>query len=333
MEPKNNSENKEIEYHESITDPNELKILEDFKHSIATITNKKDKAVLNPFVLLDNDFLICFLRARKLNVQKATRMLLDYYHWKAKINLDDLYTNFVLKEKYRLQLLFPHGFHKYTKEGNPIYFQVMGKLNPDELFKIWTPEDLIKYSVRINESMEREYFKMCSKIKNKYVHGVFNLIDFRDIKTTSLLNKKLLTYLKESFRVCQDCYPEFLAGCFVINAGFAFRSFYSAVKLFLDVKTREKVKVYGENYREGLLDKVDADCLPTFWGGSCQCPEGCLFSNAGPWQKNEKEEIPEEILRGRNELNNYMINAKNSKTDNEEKIKNTGKEGINPDNL
>ena len=68
MEPKNNSENKEIEYHESITDPNELKILEDFKHSIATITNKKDKAVLNPFVLLDNDFLICFLRARKLNV-------------------------------------------------------------------------------------------------------------------------------------------------------------------------------------------------------------------------------------------------------------------------
>ncbi len=209
----------------------------------------------------------------------------------------------------------------------------MGKLNPDELFKIWTPEDLIKYSVRINESMEREYFKMCSKIKNKYVHGVFNLIDFRDIKTTSLLNKKLLTYLKESFRVCQDCYPEFLAGCFVINAGFAFRSFYSAVKLFLDVKTREKVKVYGENYRESLLDKVDADCLPTFWGGSCQCPEGCLFSNAGPWQKNEKEEIPEEILRGRNELNNYMINAKNSKTDNEEKIKDTGKEGINPDNL
>jgi len=333
MESKKGPEKKEIEYHESITDPNELKILEDFKFSISTITDKKDKAVLNPFVLLDNDFLICFLRARKLNVQKATRMLLDYYHWKAKINLDDLYKNFVFKEKYRLQILFPHGFHKYSKEGNPIYFQVMGKLNPDELFKIGTPEDLIKYSVRINESMEREYFKLCSKIKNKYVHGVFNLIDFRGIKSTSLINKKLLTYLKESLKICQDYYPESLAGSYIINAGFAFRTFYSAIKIFLDVKTREKVRVFGENYREGLLDKIDADCLPTFWGGTCQCPGGCLFSNAGPWQKEEKEEIPEDILKGRNELNNFMLNAKNNNNDDEEKIKNNGKEGINLDNL
>ena len=51
MEPKKDLEKKEVEYHEEITDPNELKVLEDFKHSIATITDKKDKAVLNPFAL------------------------------------------------------------------------------------------------------------------------------------------------------------------------------------------------------------------------------------------------------------------------------------------
>ena len=53
----------------------------------------------------------------------------------------------------------------------------------------------------------------------------------------------------------------------------------------------------------------------------------------GPWQKKEKEEIPDDILKARNELNNYMMNAKNNNNDQEEKIKNTGKEGINPDNL
>ena len=53
------------EYHEQITDPKEVKALEDFKHSIATITDKKDKSVLDPFVILNNDFLINFLRARK----------------------------------------------------------------------------------------------------------------------------------------------------------------------------------------------------------------------------------------------------------------------------
>ena len=124
MEAKTEAE-KPVEYHEEITDPNELKLLEDYKHSIATITDKKDKAVLDPFVLLDNDFLIHFLRARKLNVKKATRMILDYFHWKHKVNLDDLYKNFKLKEKNRLQLIFPHGFHKNAKDGSPIYIQVM----------------------------------------------------------------------------------------------------------------------------------------------------------------------------------------------------------------
>ena len=87
---KNNKEKVEPpkEYHEPIKDPKEIKALEHFKNTIATITDKKDKAVLDPFVLLDNDFLIHFLRARKLNIKKATKMLLDYYHWKSKMNLD-----------------------------------------------------------------------------------------------------------------------------------------------------------------------------------------------------------------------------------------------------
>ena len=326
-------EEKEIEYHEQITDPVELKTLEDFKHSIATITDKKDKAVLDPFVLLDNDFLILFLRARKLNVKKATRMLMDYYHFKAKMNLDYLYSNYIFKEKYKLQLLFPHGFHKITKEGYPVYFQIMGKLNAEELFKLGTPDEITKYSVKIYEILERDYFKICSKLKNKYVHGVFNIIDFRNIKATSLLNKNLLSYIKETFKICQDYYPESLAGCYILNAGLAFRTFYSAVKVFLDSKTREKIKVFGENYKDGLLERIDADCLPTFFGGTCDCPGGCLFSNAGPWKKDDEkeEELPEDIIKGRQEMTNYMFEG--LKNDNEEKVKNTGKGGINPDNL
>ena len=326
-------EEKEIEYHEQITDPVELKTLEDFKHSIATITDKKDKAVLDPFVLLDNDFLILFLRARKLNVKKATRMLMDYYHFKAKMNLDNLYSNYIFKEKYKLQLLFPHGFHKITKEGYPVYFQIMGKLNAEELFKLGTPDEITKYSVKIYEILERDYFKICSKLKNKYVHGVFNIIDFRNIKATSLLNKNLLSYIKETFKICQDYYPESLAGCYILNAGLAFRTFYSAVKVFLDSKTREKIKVFGENYKDGLLERIDADCLPTFFGGTCDCPGGCLFSNAGPWKKDDEkeEELPEDIIKGRQEMTNYMFEG--LKNDNEEKAKNTGKGGINPDNL
>ena len=331
----NNKEKSESskEYHEEITDPKETQALEQFKHSIATITDKKDKLVLDPFVLLDNDFLIHFLRARKLNVKKATKMILDYYHWKAKMNLDNLYSNYIFKEKYKLQLLFTHGFHKTTKEGFPLYFQIMGQLNPDELFKLSPPEEITRYSVHIYEKMERDYFKMCSQIKGTYIHGVFNIIDFNGINS-SILNKKLLAYVKETFKICQDYYPESLAGCYVLNASLLFRSFYTTVKVFLDSKTKSKIKVFGNDYKSALLEKIDSQNLPKVFGGECECPGGCLFSNAGPWKKPEEDNaiIPEDILKKRKEITDIMIFGK-VKMSPEQQIKNTGKEGVNPDEL
>ena len=64
-------------------------------------------------------------------------------------------------------------------------------------------------------------------------------------------------------------------------------------------------------YKEGLLERIDKDCLPSFYGGSCECPGGCLFSNAGPWKKEEKEEeLSEDIIKGRKEMTEYMFNWK-----------------------
>ena len=328
-------EKKELpkEYHENITDEKELKALDQFKNAIETITEKKDKAVIDPFVLLDNDFLIHFLRARKLNIKKATKMILDYFHWKAKMKLDYLYSDYIFKEKYKIQLLFPHGFHKMTKEGYPLYFQIMGQLNPDELFKIATPEEITLYSVSIYEKLERDYFKLCSQIKESYIHGVFNVIDFNGINS-SILNKKLISYVKETFKICQDYYPESLAGCYVLNASLLFRSFYTTVKVFLDSKTKEKIKVFGTDYKNGLLERIDSKNLPKFFGGECECSGGCLFSNAGPWKKPEEDNeiIPEDILKRRKEITDIMTFGK-IKMAPEEQIKNTGKEGVNPDEL
>jgi hypothetical protein len=294
----NNNEKSEQpkEYHEEITDQKEIKALESFKNTIATITDKKDKAVLDPFVLLDNDFLIHFLRARKLNIKKATKMILDYYHWKAKMNLDYLYTSYIFKEKYKLQLLFPHGFHKVTKDGYPLYFHVMGHFKPDEFYKIGTPEEITSYATKICEILVRDYFNICSQIKGSYIYGVFGVVDFKGINS-SIMSKKFFNYVKAISKL-QDYYPEILSGCCVINSGLLFRTFYAACKVLIDSKTRKKIKVYGAKYQQGLLEKIDKENLPKFFGGTCECPEGCLFSNAGPWKKSDEvqEEIPEDIF-------------------------------------
>ena len=62
------------------------------------------------------------------------------------------------------------------------------------------------------------------------------------------------------------------------------------------------------------MEKIDPENLPKIYGGSCECPEGCLFSNAGPWKNPEEtEEVPEEILKKRKELIELMESGKASK--------------------
>ena len=142
-----------------------------------------------------------------------------------------------------------------------------------------------------------------------------------------------MSYVK-SLSKLQDYYPEILAGINVLNAGFLFRSFYTACKVFIDSKTRKKIKVYGDKYQQGLLEKIDKENIPKFYGGTCECPGGCLSSNEGPWKKQGEKEanIPEEILKKRNEINDIMTFGK-LKISPEDQVKDNGKEGIDPEEL
>ena len=194
------NKNAEKEYHEEITDLKELEALEQLKNNLATVTDKKDKAVLDIFVLYNNDFLIRFLRAKKLNINATTRSILDYFHWKAKMNLDDIYLNYQFKKKYQMQLLFPHGFHKITKDGHPIYFEIMGNYNISEFLKLATFDEMFRYEIKIMEILERDYFKICSKLKGSYICGIFSIMDFKGINA-SFLNPKLISYMKEMSKI------------------------------------------------------------------------------------------------------------------------------------
>ena len=299
------------EFHETFEDQKEPVALNELKNKLATITDKKDKDLITPDLLLNDDFLIHFLRARKSNIKKTVKMILDYLHWKQTINLEYVVNAYKFPDIHKLEYYYPHGFHKATKSGNPIFLQVMGKLNTEELLKIFTIDDLIKRTVQLNERMNRELYPVCSKTFNKYIFGVFNIMDFKGINK-SILNKKALTFLKENSKVCQDYYPENLVGCYVINAGMMFRAIYSTCKVFFDAKTKKKIKVFGTDYKNALLEVVESENLPKFFGGSCECPEGCLFSDAGPWKKEggEKEVLSEEVIKMRKEMNDMLLYGK-----------------------
>ena len=51
--------------------------------------------------------------------------------------------------------------------------------------------------------------------------------------------------------------------------------------------TLSKIKIYGDDYLPALLEEVDAANLPSTLGGSCECQDGCVFSDVGPWRDGD----------------------------------------------
>ena len=275
------------------------------------------------FDLYNSEFLIRFLRSCSFNIKKTYIKLVNHFKFADEHDIENI-EQVPFPNTDKLKLFFPHGFHKVTKEGLPIFLQSLGDLKIDELFRVAPLESIVKYSTQQYERMVRDVFPACSVAAGKYVHGLFSIIDLKKLNR-HLVCKKVYNLIQADMTICQNYYPESLGESYIINAGFLFKTMYTIVKAFLDAKTRSKIKIFGSNYQSALLEKIDKENLPTVLGGTCTCPpEGCLFSCAGPWRKFPTPPVTEEIVKKRKALMESLADKKKKKGDKEEEPSDEG---------
>lgn len=203
-------------------------------------------------------------------------------------------------------MFYPHFFHKTDKLGRPVYIEILGDLKIDEMFKITTPERLIQYQVKLYESLLNSIFPICTQNAKKYVQQTFTIIDLKKL-SSKLLSKKVYNFLKLTSSNSQNNYPEMLGQLFFVNTGLMFKAAWSVIKAFVDDKTKKKIITVGSDYKKKLLEHIDACNLPKILGGECVCePYGCVYANAGPWNKEGKiESLPNpELLKMKESLAN-----------------------------
>ena len=75
----------------------------------------------------------------------------------------------------------------------------------------------------------------------------------------------------------------------IVNAPSSFTFIWGIMKPWLSKETVAKVDILGADYRQVLLELVDAESLPASLGGACRCAGGCEYSFAGPWKEGTEE--------------------------------------------
>ncbi|KAH7419484.1 CRAL-TRIO domain-containing protein [Cadophora sp. MPI-SDFR-AT-0126] len=213
-------------------------------------------------VRLDTLTLLRFLRAQKFDVQLAEKMFVECEQWRKEINLDDLVQNFKYTKKLELSKYYPQYYHKTDNDGRPLYIEQLGNINLTEMYKITTAERMLQNLAVEYEKVGDPRLPACSR---KASHLVETSCSIMDLNGVELL-------------------PERLGKLYLINAPWGFSTIFGIVKGWMDPVTVEKIHILGGNYQKELLAQVPAENLPKIFGGDCQCPGGCAWSDEGPWQ-------------------------------------------------
>lgn len=213
-------------------------------------------------------------------------MFENFLKWRQEFGTEEilvrLIQSFSFPEVFEMKHFYPHGYHKTDLQGRPIYIERLGQLEIARLFEITNDQRMMRYFVREYERLLKIIFPACSKAKGSKVEQSFTILDLSGA-SMRLLSKSVYNFIKLASSTAQDYYPEILGRMFIVNAPMLFSGAWSTIKGFVDEKTRNKISIVGSKFAPQLLECIDAANLPTFLGGTCDCQNGCLNRNPGPW--------------------------------------------------
>lgn len=229
----------------------------------------------------ESDIVACrFLRARNLDVKEAVKMFKASMAWRTTVGADTIgQKSFPFLPQ--LKACYPYAFHKFDKEGRPIYIDQTGYMNIKEIMKLTTMDNMVDLHIKQCEFINQQLYKMASERAGKEIYQVTTIVDLKKLSSKNL-TKRAYNWLKACSKIDQDNYPESLGKLFVVNVPTIFGAVWAMVSPWLDKRTKQKIVVLkGKNFAQALLQHIDADSLPVQYGGTCNCQGGCLSSGSG----------------------------------------------------
>ncbi|XP_004086486.1 SEC14-like protein 2 [Oryzias latipes] len=215
-------------------------------------------------------FLLRWLRARNFNLQKSEAMLRKHMEFRKQMKVDMLANEWRPPEV--IEKYLSGGMCGYDREGSPVWYDVIGPMDPKGLFLSASKQDFIKSKIRDCELLQKE----CNRQTERLGRNVESITMIYDVEGLGLkhLWKPAIETFGEILTMFEDNYPEGLKRLFVIKAPKLFPVAYNLVKHFLCEATRDKIYILGANWQEVLLKYIDVEELPAIYGGKLTDPDG-----------------------------------------------------------
>lgn len=232
---------------------------------------------------LDDPSLLRFLRARKFNLELAKEMFISCENWRTEFGVNTIFQDFHYEEKPIVASMYPQYYHKTDKDGRPVYYEELGRVDLNAMLKITTQERMLKNLVWEYESMVEYRLPACSRKAGHLVETSCTILDLKGISITTAYN--VIGYVKEASKIGQDYYPERMGKFYLINAPFGFSTAFKLFKPFLDPVTVSKIFILGSSYQSELLKQIPPQNLPVKFGGLSQVTDSeLLLNDVGPWR-------------------------------------------------
>ncbi|XP_057675627.1 SEC14-like protein 2 isoform X2 [Corythoichthys intestinalis] len=235
-------------------------------------------------------YLLRWLRARNFNIPKAEAMIRKHVDFRKDMKVDSLIEDWMPPEVIARYL--SGGMCGHDKEGSPIWYDLVGPLDPKGLLMSASKQDLMRTKIRNIEMLQRECREQSRKLGIN-VESITLIYDCEGLGFKHMWKPAIETYgevcplsvvsfdpsdgragLSQILTMFEDNYPEALKRVFLIKAPKLFPVAYNLIKHFLCEETRSKLIVLGGNWQEVLRQHVDASQLPGVYGGTRTDPDG-----------------------------------------------------------
>jgi len=172
-----------------------------------------------------------------------------------------------------LRKYFPGGVFKNDLEGRPVFYDPLGQIDFVGLLHSVKAEDIVKYKRKQYEMIVKLSHQQETSLGKTFDNMSTMVLDADGAGRKHLWGPGLDAY-KQCVHLYETEFPNLRERIIIINTPVIFPLIFSIIKPFLSEATKNKIKLLGSNWKTEILEFIDKDSIPEFYGGSCKGSRG-----------------------------------------------------------